>query len=478
MRRTVKAPTGRLAQLRRGSWREDEGIALVVVVGFVAVIAGLVALTAATGIASLRSSSDHVEFESALTTAEAGVDHVLSDISAVNAANPTSTAAYTTAAPCNVTAPTAADLATEDAERIWARNTLEALATAQPGCVKSASKGDFIAVRPPGRQSVYSLGWYPRREAGAARRLLKAEYLFAPFKPNEALLTDGALDFTGSVAISAVGAATASNVHTNGSVLGYNNSLQVEGALSASGGLPGACPNAVLQGCQAGADEKDLPTISARSVYPEWNTDPNAWWDLCPDGTVKTPSGIVPCQGTTVGSSGFNGWVYTAASGTTPPIWTLPRTAGGPYPGTYYVFQGDAKIGDTGNSSATWPITVIAEAATGVVNTTTCGKSGGNIEWKLFNLTPRLPGLQLLADANLTGDANASAGTGVFLAGDKVSLSTSSAVINGAVVASNTCAAQGANLVQGVTINFSDDVETPVKDVIRTTLWLEYSVGD
>ena len=185
----------------------------------------------------------------------------------------------------------------------------------------------------------------------------------------------------------------------------------------------------------------------------------------------------MPCQGTVVGTTGFNGWLYTPGLSGAAPVWTLPRTAAGPFPGTYYVFQGNAQVGDNGNSNTTWPITVIAEAATGVVNSATCGKLGGNISWKLFNLTPRLPGLQFLADANLTGDANATAGVGLFLAGDKVDLNTSSAVINGAVIASNTCAAQGPNTVQGVTINFSDDVESPLKDVIRTTLWLEYPVG-
>jgi len=469
----------RQAELRRRSWRDDEGISLIIVVGFTGIVAGLVALTAATGIASLRSSADHVDFESALTTAEAGIDYVLSDVSAVFAANPALGDAYTTAAPCNVAAPTTANLANETAERDWARDTLETLATAQPSCVKAASKGDFISVRPPGRQAVYSLGWYPRREAGASRRLVKAEYLFSPFKPNEALLTDGSLDFSGSVAISAVGTATASNVHTNGSITGYNGSLQVEGSVSASGTLPsGGCPSGVVSGCQSGADEKDLPTVSARSIYPEWNTDPNAWWDLCGnDGTVRTPSGTVPCQGTVVGGNGFNGWEFTAASGTTAALWTLPRTAGGPFPGTYYVYQGDAQVGSNGNSSATWPITVIAEAETGVIDNATCGKKGGNIAWKLFNVTPRLTGLQFLADANLTGDANATAGKGLFLAGDKVDLQTSSAVINGAVIASNTCAAQGPNTIQGVTVNYSDDVESPLKDVIRTSLWLEYPIG-
>src|SRR5207342_2308263 len=151
--------------------------------------------------------------------------------------------------------------------------------------------------------------------------------------------------------------------------------------------------------------------------------------DLCPGGQVRRPAGTagaLPCTGTLLGTAPYNGWQFTAGSGTTADLWVLPRTAGGPFPGTYYVYQGDAQLGDSGNSKTVWPITVLAEAKTGVSNTATCDKLGGNISWKLFNLTPALNGLQLLADANLTGSANNDAGSGVFLAGDKVALSTSS----------------------------------------------------
>jgi hypothetical protein len=155
----------------------------------------------------------------------------------------------------------------------------------------------------------------------------------------------------------------------------------------------------------------------------------------------------------------------------------LPRTAGGPFAGTYYVYQGDAQVGDNGNSSTVWPISVLAEAAPSGGTATTCNKLGGNISWKLFNVTPSLPGLQFLADANLTGNANNDAGSGVFLAGDKVDLHTSSATITGSVIASNGCAAQGPNTVQGVQVNYADTLETPLSDIIRTSLWLEYPSG-
>ena len=202
------------------------------------------------------------------------------------------------------------------------------------------------------------------------------------------------------------------------------------------------------------------------------------WFDLC-DGVMKKPDTVLPlepCTGTPL--TALNGWVYTPGSITTPATWTLPDQSGGPFNGTYYIQEADAVVGGNGNSTSTWAVTVIASAKTGgSANAATCNKLGGNVTWKLFNLTPSLPGLQLLADANLTGRANASAGSGLFLAGHKVDINTSSSTITGAIVAGNTCAAAGPNTIQGVTVNYDDTLEAPLSDIIRTTLWLDYAAG-
>lgn len=449
---------------------------MILVVCITATVLGLVAVTTASAIRALASSDEHNSFEGALAAAEAGIDRTLSTINLAYNGIP-KVVDYTTPAPCAVPPPTAAQVATPDAERTWILGQLLGLPAA---CRQSSGSGEYVAVRPSGRQAVYSLGWSPSSTAPRAeRRLVKAEYLFAPFKPTNALLTQGGLDFSGSVAITSPDASTTADVHSNSSILGYNNSLNVEGAISASGALPGPCPAGVTGGCTSLADLQDVPVVSALALYLDSaRNNVGIWFDLCPDGRVRTPSPTVnalPCTGADVGGTGYRGWEFTAGTSSTPPLWTLPRTAGGPFEGTYYVYEGDAKVGDNGNSSTLWPITVIAEAKrTGVVDAATCDKRGGNIEWKLFNLTPKLPGIQFLADANLTGDANANAGSGLFLAGDKVDLQTSSSVLTGAVVASNACAAQGPNTVQGITLNYDDSTESALKDVIRTTLWLEY----
>lgn len=459
-----------LARLRSGG---DEGFSMLLAIGLTAAVAALMTLSAASGISALRSASDHASYEGALAAAEAGIDATLSAVA--TAYNAVPSVDYANPSGCTVGAPTSAQTATAEAERTWARDALLGLPQA---CTRSTGAADYVAVRAPGRQAVYAMGWHPNRTAPRAeRRLLKAEYLFAPYRPANAILTQGNLDFSGSLTVNPV-TGTASPVHTNGNVVAYNNSLNVQGPLSASGSLPGTCPAGVTGGCTAASPLQALPVISARNVYVQESAAyAGAWYDLCPDGTVRPPSATgVPCTSATV-LPGTRGWQFTPGTSTVAPVWTLPRTAGGPYAGVYYVFQGNAVIGDNGNSSTTWMMTVLAEARTGVANAATCDKLGGNITWRLFNLAPRIPGLQLLADANLLGGANADAGSGLFLAGDKIDLSTSSSVLTGSVVAGNGCAAQGANRIQGVTVRYDDSIESPLRDVIRTSLWLEYAAG-
>lgn len=451
--------------------RGDEGFAMVMVLGFTGVLTALLAVGLTMGSNALQSSRAHVEFESALAVAEAGIDATLATVSA--AYNGFPSVDYATPGSCALTAPST--FTSDEQERTWARDSMVGL---PDSCLTTAGGGQYIAVRPTNRRAVYAMSWFPSRAAeNPERRLVKAEYLFAPYKPGNAVLTDGDLDFSGSVAVLALNVNSPADVHTNDDITAYNNSLTVQGAISASGTLPGSCPSNVQGGCSAAQPVQTLPTISARSYYnAQAQSNLGSWFDLCPDGTVRSPS-TAPCLGTVLGASGYNGWEFTAGSGSDAPLWTLPRTAGGPYNGTYYVYRGDAQVGSNGNSEATWQISVLAEAETGVANADTCDKRGGNIDWKLFNLVPRLPGLVFLADANLTGDANSTAGSGLFLAGDKVDLQTSSASITGAVIAANTCAAQGANTIQGMTINYDDTLESPLTDVIRTALWLDYAAG-
>jgi hypothetical protein len=447
----------------RSRTQDDRGVAMVATIGLIVFITALLVVGVLTTTTAIRSSRDHVSFEQSLAAAEAGVDTTLAAVSKAYAAgNP----GWTNPSPCALPAPTSADVADQNAERTWARARLQALPSS---CLVTTPQGQFVAGRAPGRQAVYAIGWSPSRaDARAKSRLLKAEYVFAPYAPGKALLTDGNLDFSGSVAVSHVDPTATADVHTNKNIVGINNSLSVTGQVTATGTLAG-CSSGVTGGCAAGKPSEAIPTMSPRIVWSTYAPYEPNWVDLCPAGVARKPqaTSTAPCTGP-VTSPGP--WEYSLSSGVH--TWTYPRTSSN-VPGVYYVYQGNAVVGDSGNAKDDRQITVLAEAATTGGPASTCGKVGGNIYWKLFNLKPYLTGLVFLADGSVYGSANADVGPGLILAADKVDIKTSSSTIVGSIVAANTCAAAGPNEVQGVTIRYDQTIEAPVNDIIRTTLWLE-----
>jgi hypothetical protein len=448
---------------------EDEGIGLILVIGLSAVMAILITVMTTVAIRSLGSSSDHVRFEQSLAAAEAGIDRELANIQ--TARNQVPPVTYTGTAGCVPSAAPAGTFSSEASEKAWARAALEALPTS---CTQSSGEGEYVAFKDPARQVVYSLGWSPERSAANAKsRLLKAEYIFAPFRPGQAILTGGDLDFSGSVAVNAI-AGLPADVHTNSNVVGINNSMNATGTLTASGTLSG-CSSGVAGGCKAGQPQERVPVANPRAVYQDYALTTSQWFDLCPDGTVRSPSASGPCQGSLIANSPYNNWVFTAGNATTPGKWVVDNAAT-QYPGVYYVYGANAQLGNNGNSNETVTLTVLAESTTpaGFTNAATCDKYGGDITWKLFNVQNYLRGTLFIAEGSLYGSANSSASAGVMLAGDKIDLQTSSASVTGSLIANNTCAAAGDNEIQGMTITYDQSVEAPVYSVVNTTLWLEY----
>ena len=448
----------------------DEGIGLILVIGISAMMAILLAVITATAIRSLGSSADHVSFEQSLAAAEAGIDEELSNIQ--TARNEVPSVNYETPSGCAVAAPAASTFATEDSEKAWARTALSSL---PDSCTRSNGQGDYVALKVPGRQVVYSLGWSPSRDhPNAKERLLKAEYIFAPYRPGQAVLTGGDIDFSGSTTVNAVGGLGA-DVHTNSSITGANNSLNVSGAITASGTIA-ACPAGIAGGCTPGHPPERIPVANPRAVYTDYAMTTAQWYDLCDDGTVRSPATTGPCTGTQISTSPYRSWYWSAGNATTPGAWTLQNT-GTSYPGVYYVYGANAVVGANGNSNVTQTVSVLAESTTptGFTDADTCNKYGGDIEWKLFDIQNYLRGVVFIAQGSLYGSANSSAQAGLMLAGDKVDLQTSSATVKGSVIANNTCEAAGANNVQGMTITYDESVEAPVYSVVNTTLWLEYT---
>ena len=456
-------------EVRHDLVHEDHGVGLLLVIGLSAVMAILMTVTTTVAIRSLHSSSDHVNFEQSLAAAEAGIDRELSNIQV--AKNQVPSVAYANTSPCAPATPASSVFATQDTEKAWARTALESLPAS---CTASNGAGQYVAFKAPGRQTVYAMGWSPsRNDVNAKARVLKAEYIFAPFRPGQAILTGGNVDFSGSVAVNAI-AGLPADVHTNASITGINNSVSMTGTLSASGSLSG-CSSGVVGGCTSGQPLLTVPTANPRAVYNDYALTTTQWYDLCADATVRSPSASGPCQGATIASSPYNNWVYTAGSASAPGTWTIDDTST-QYPGVYYVYGANAKLGNTGNPNGNATVTVLAESTTpsGYTNAATCNKYGGDITWKLFNIQNYLRGVIFIAQGSLYGTANSSASAGLMMAGDKIALNTSSASVTGSLIANNTCAAAGDNSIQGMTVTYDQSVEAPVFSIVNTTLWLEY----
>ena len=206
----------------------------------------------------------------------------------------------------------------------------------------------------------------------AKDRLLKAEYIFAPYRPGKAILTGGNLDFgriCGSLRRQRICGCPLELLRD-----GCKRQHDVAGTLSASGSVS-SCGGAVTGGCKSSQPPERVPEANPRAVYQDYAITTSQWYDLCPDGTAKSPSASGPCQGSTIASSPYNDWTYTPGNATTPGTW-IADYSGTQYPGVYYVYGANAQLGNNGNSNTTVTMTVLAESTTpsGYTNAATCNK--------------------------------------------------------------------------------------------------------
>lgn len=472
--------------------QDDHGFAMILVVGLGAVLMLLSVVVVAVVRNSLSSASGHARFESALDVAETGLDDTLAKVQKDPLySNCVCSELYT--------------FSNELSERANAGTRLRSLAASGTG-LETVTGGQYIAIRPgpprtqcPGSEGcnadrVYAMSWAPSYAAWIAHapnsksRLLKNEYIFGPYAPGQAILTQGNLNLSGSVLVNAA-TGTSAGVHTNGTLTSSSASLTVTGDLTSSGAY-NVNGNATVGSGSGGATPlQDVPVPDPNYLYGTLQESfggtvnvvtgnyTGAWYDLCDDGKARARDNTnsTPCTGTVLatasGSTRFRGWNF-AASGSGPPTWTMNESSK-PYDGIYYVYGADAVInGKTRNGDPAWHASVLAEPKLG---STACSKTGGNIEWKLTDIANYIPGIVLLAGADLTDAANNSAGNGLFGAADQVYMHTSSADVTGYIIAGDQCPdSSKPSEIQGITLHFDSSAESPIKSLIRTTLWLEY----
>ena len=505
----------------RRAWRRrhagDDGIGMIMVIGVSVMVMALAATAVAYAVNGIAQSRNRTSFETSLASAEQGIDRTLAELQqSFDSFNrdypvPSQPDAFEPSPWCvgdPVSYPSApADgaggvFSTEQAERGWARSHLETIRT-RPGCIQSGPEGEYVVLKPlsplvnglyPKSGKVYSLAAVPSfADANAKLRLVKTEYIFMPYRPTHAVLTSGSVSIAASTTIQAaygVDPALAS-VHSNATVTGMGNPT-VTGPVTSTGTSSFTSNKFAVGGAVAQKASQRIPRVSARSFYFQAAaSDPTAmsdWYDLCPDGNVRPYSSNGPCTATTsIGNATTNqvrGWSYNATSR----LWTAHRQT--LMSGTYYALE--ANIENDGGVAEIPRLSLIAEA----LNPNDCtAKRYGNISWSRYTLrAPAFKNLWMYADADIQTHSNFTAGSGItappvisgmFVAGDQITMNTSSQGAVGSVLSANQCATPPSlpvgltttSEIQNPTVYYDPNSDAPFTSIITTSLWLDYRNG-
>jgi hypothetical protein len=497
----------------------DEGMGMLLVIGVLGLVSALVAVAGTIAVTTVKSSNNRVTYEQALATAENGVDYGLSQLQKAfddtNSDWPTpAPAAQNATSGCNLAQ--IPQLATTDAaQKVEARTNLRTIALT-PACLRQGAVGQYVIWKPatplvnglyPKYGKVYAMSFVPRYDPTNPHmksRLLKAEYLFMPYRPTNAVLTGGNLSFDSSTRVTTAYGLDPSeaSVHTNGTVSVSGNPT-VTGLVSSTGSSTAQSNNFTSAQNVGGAviqtPTQRIPLVRATGLYaqarnghPEYATYSSStvfdastyigpWYDLCSDGFARARSTGDPCTSSVTLNPGnqnsFRGWTYL--SGTH--VWKASNTT---QSGIYYIDKGSVDVG-VGNGSIA-NITVIA----GAENPDDCtNKRYGNITWDHYDMkAPSFTNLFMYADSDISTSSNWSAGQGVssppvisgmFVAGDQMHMETSSAGAVGSLVVGDQCSTGNpdiatTNEIKNPNIYYDPFSDAPFTSIISTTLWLEY----
>ena len=433
--------------------RDDEGIAMVLVIGIAAlfIAASLLAIDLAD--VSLKGSSRHVSYEQELHLAENGIDKVLARLQENDDW-------FTTIVPAPLVGSSKAT------EKAWA---LANLATAE-----SAPGGSYAYAKPLGRNVIYAVGWDKSKSGPSAGRVLKAEYLFSTYHPEGAIVSGGDLKIGGSAGVDGI----LGDVHANGDINFSGSAATISGQITASGSISGG--GGVTSGGQtSGAPQKTLPPVDTLEMWTLLSArDPSNWYDLCSDGTARSPLGAgAPCTGAVilyqpgVNFGSFRGWTYKSST----QEWEKDGSA--EYDGVYFVDEGTARITKSiGTDANPWRATIITRSAE---ITGTCEGEWGDIEVSgAPNMRGFIDGLTLVSgrDLHITGNPSQEF-NGVLAAHEQVFISGNPTVV-GSVLAESACDSDGSpvdvtEISGSMQITYDDNLDVQVGNLIRTSLWLE-----
>jgi Tfp pilus assembly protein PilX len=424
----------------------DDGVGLILVLGYAVVITLVITVSFATVSSTTRSGNSHVQYGQAVDAAEAGVDQALARLQYNNA--------YSTAG-ADVPPAWVDGFPSSATERTWALQTANTLLGPSSTGLQKTAQGEYFAMRPSNVHTVYSIGWEPSRAKAVRVRVLRNDYLFGSYQPDFAILARGSVDISGSFSVATIDSSEPPDVHSEGTV-NCNASFKPPNGTKINGVTGGTCGSV--------GSSVTVPDPNPRYVYNSQSARYSSqWFDLCPDGTMHSP-GPIPCTGTLL--SGTRNWAKTLVNGVVTWKTSVPQA------GIYYIYGGDAAVDAGPHDSAT--VSVLAEPSNG----TSCPAQGGSISVRQLAILPAYPNLGLLAggDASLSTESSVGddAHPATVTARGKIDFNTSSAVgVTGAVIAGNVCPGSGPNTFQGSSVRFVPGMALPLQDVVRSTLQTE-----
>lgn len=371
-------------------------------------------------------------------------------------------------------------------EREWAIEEANYLADDNPASVVSAPDGEWVTVKPPNpnevdRHPIFGVGFLPSRAEPRNIRVVKAEYDYAPFVPDFAVLTNDSLKIKGNAEI--LGAK--GNVHANGDLV-LEGSPYIDGHATASNEYKPA--GYVGKPEESGGFQplQPVPLVNPRENYSM------SEYDLCPeDGKLHggpahaTSPNITdtPCEGPELAE--MRGWSYQGSDPSKGAMW---RSGTDPGDGVYYIYLGSADIAASpGSSGNPWEVTLFAEASAAGEETDHCPHTGGDI---VVSGSPNVRnaegGYPLLfvagRDLRPKGTLNSNSYFGVMGAHEQVSFS-GNVKMNGVVIVNNYCDTPGSpvpkvggefvEITGNVEIFYDEGLDVPFGKTIRVTHWAE-----
>jgi hypothetical protein len=331
----------------RRSFSGEDGVALITALLAVVILGGLSAVFVARATTETRASGNSRDWEVAIHAAEAAADQRIAALNAVDT--------HITAGNLG---PVAGPGPTED-EREWALGLLPQMRDSEAWIDLGEAEGYAVRPHDGGEPSmeIFAVGAKPSFDnPNASIRVIKMQVAQDNFIPRFALLTDGNLKFGGNAAVINPGCdqnvpeTCIADVHVNQGFTNPGGASTIEGQVRVAGGT---CPSGItaVNGCVDGdVAPYPIPAFTARSFYmrdlDKLRSDPDPgrlveWYDLCPNGTVRSPSNGGPCTGTQLwpaddSANNFRGWDWKSAQNE----WSSTNLDSG----VFYVYRANASI--------------------------------------------------------------------------------------------------------------------------------------